>query len=374
MHKASLLALPPQDRRNAQVSLLLEREKLRSSNHCACGTLRSQAPALCLCRRLSALASTFSSLPHAVSVFLHPRELHRNNSTHHLIVSLLRGHGEAVVVAGGSTSAEGGEAAAPSGFQSATAAFGRIQASCEAAGRTPLVLFPCAAALTVEEWRKSAPSASAHVVLLDSTWSEAQCVARELASRGATFVKLGLPEGGVASLFQACRRQPAEGKVCTAEALAYFFEELGGGCLQGLPGGSSGSTFAGPHLHTALLPSLTSHHAKALLTAVAMSVDRQVKQTGMLGSSKHSRGAGFRTWELGEGAGPLLGALPAHVLERVAELAYGRSSVCPSGYYQRGRFAKEGGGEASAPPWVEATVPLARCSKALLHFSRGQWL
>ena len=389
MHKHDLAALPPHARRAAQVSLLLQRDASRSARHCrGCGAL----PALCCCAEWRAQAAALAACPHAVSVFLHPRELHRSNSTHHCILALLgSGRAAAVVVAGAGGAAEaqgggsdcGGDGDGGAPFVSAARAYADVQAACAASGRSPVVLFPSAAALTVAQWRAAsdAPRGGAHhVILLDSTWSESQCMARELAALGADFVRLSLPEAGVVSLFQACRKQPAEGKVCTAEALAYFFNELAGGgdVAAGAPcGGSSGSPFAGPHLHFALLPSLRSAQCRALLYALAVSVDRQSKQTGLIkGCARSSRGAGFRTWRLGAGAGPWLGALPAWLLERVCELAYGRGGVCSSGYFPRsaGSSGGGGGGGAAEPAWVRSSrVPLAHCSRALSDFARGVW-
>jgi DTW domain-containing protein YfiP len=392
-HTKALRTLPPQERRAAQVSLLLSRDQHKSSGHCVCGTL----PAYCFCSELANLSPLFSTLHHHVSVFLHPRELHRNNSTHHLIQLLLQGRCSTVVVAGCSGGEAAPSAASPSpAFSSCSAAYAAVLASCAATGATPVVLFPSASAASIPAWQAAAlptPASPAHIILLDSTWSESLAMSRELAALGASFVSLALPPAGLVSLFQACRRQPMEGKVCTAEALAYMLHELRGGGVppttlppQQQQQQQPPSPLAVTRLHTALLPALRSAHSQALLHALAVSVDRQTKQMGMLGGAA-SRGPGFRTWQLGvEGAGPFLGAVPAHVLERVCEYAYGPGAVCPSGFFRRfagqqsrqkaGGSSGSGGGaaEAALEPWQARLAPLAQCSKALAAFAQGQWL
>ena len=214
-------------------------------------------------------------------------------------------------------------------------------------------------------------------------------MARELALLGAAFVQLTLPEAGVVSVFQAVRRQPAEGKVCTAEALAFLLEEMHAWRQRGqalvpppppplppplpLPPDAAelpASPFAGPHLHFAALPALASARAKALVLAAACLVDRHVKQTSMLGG-RHSRGAGFRTWRLGAGAGPLLGGLPAHLVERICAFAYGEGRVAASGYFARTQARTGGVGVPAAH--CGARVPLAQASTALSVFAGGGW-
>jgi DTW domain-containing protein YfiP len=342
---AALHALPPHARRAAQVRGIISRGAARVGRLCAgCGA--AAALGLCFCGELGALSAKMEKCPHALLTLLHARELVRSNSTHRLLAALWPRGDAAVVVHG---DAAGGGAAA--------AAWARVLRESAVDGRAPLVLFPASGALGVAAVRARFPAArGARLVLCEGTWCEARTLAKDLAALGATLCKLQpLPHP---ALFQACRRQPAPGKVSTAEAVALFCEEwLRAGQAPGAaapfplpppplppPLGPPAAPFSQAlHLHAARLPTVRSSHAQVTLLAVATLVDRAAAQTGLLGGP-HSRGAGYRTWVLGPSCGPFLGAVPAWIVERVCEYAYGPGAAMPSGYLERARPRKGGGG------------------------------
>ena len=351
-----ILKLPPSGRREVQLVKILSRalDKTSKRLNCVCGPL----PAYCFCDVLNLERKKLVAMPHSLRVFLHPRELSRSNSTHRFLLSLFGSRGGFDVLG-----SSGGDAGG--GFTTSTTAeaWNRVGESCKVSGQRPCVLFPGAHSVPLQDWYARVPTeertAGLHIVVLDSTWSESNSMARELASLGAPFVSL-TETASPASLFSACRKQAAPSKVCTAEAVAAMIGELGG---------------AG------------AYHSRVILYCCKALVDRVTRQTGLVGPL--ARGPGYRTWSLGEsGAGAFLGRLPTWILELVGEYAYGPGvGVIPGGYFWRlsgeesvtCNFESKKGTSRSVklttipPPSVYTRCPLARTSSALYFFSAGYW-
>jgi len=384
--RAARAALPPDERaaavaalRDAQVSRALARAAAALAPKCAYCALLSRFCACAPWAWARARLRGGRGAPFAVTALVAPREIARGNSTHRLLAAAL---GADVVVARGEAGA--------------AAAWGALEARAAAAGEELFVLFPSPDALTPRAARAAlARGARARLVVLEGRWREARALAGALPPR-ARLVALPTGAGAPASLFQPCRVQPAPGALATAEAVAAAADawgeaegeeraEAGAGAR-----GAGGDAAAADDAAAAAAAAATAAAAVAHFTgdtlrgALRAFVDRHVRQANMLGVGAHARGAGYRAFELGAGAGPFLGRLPATFLVAVAELAYGPArGFAPSGYAARARWApparRDAGAElraraAALPLPARATAsPLARASRALYFLAAGSW-
>lgn len=321
------------DVRDAQLARVVERSVASTANKCvACGLLHRY----CACSSSAWRSSRMqlSRCPIALATILHSRELGRGTSTHRLLGHIFPDADTYVVKWRGD------------GF------WAHIQTLCAADGRTPFVLFPSATAMSAREACVGLPRNRIRVVVLDGHWKEAAKLA-SIIPPGVAFITLsGTTDSNAVSLFQACRTQPAEGKLCTAEAVGCALDEIIG----------------------------SSGYGSAIRSALRTFVDCHVRQLHLIGLGPHTRGVGYRTWTLGPSAGAL-GAVPAYLVELIANFA--GHAVAPSGYRPRDRWSDVTHSDGSIrvpsadtlpPPSVFTRAPLAQTCRALYYFAAGSCL
>lgn len=319
------------DVRDAQLARVVARSVASNANKCAtCGLLHR----FCACSSPAWQISRqqLSSCRIALTTILHSRELGRGTSTHRLLGHIFPDADTYTVKRRGD------------GY------WGHIEALCAVDGRTPFVLFPSATAVPVRDACAGLPRDRIRLIVLDGHWAEASRLA-SIVPPTVQFVALSPTEQGP-SLFQACRTQPAEGKLCTAEAVGCALDEIYGSSVSG----------------------------NAIRAALRTFVDSHVRQLHLIGLGPHKRGAGYRTWTLGPSAGAL-GNLPVYLIERIADFA--GDAVAPSGYRPRDRWTdvahcdgsiRVPAADALPPPSIFTRGALAQTSRALYFFAAGSCL
>jgi hypothetical protein len=124
------------------------------------------------------------------------------------------------------------------------------------------------------------------------------------------------------------------------------------------------------HAHDKLIAACPSYASRALRLNLCCLVDQLSREKGALGR-EFGRGPGYRSWRLpASEVGAAFASLPAHLLERIAVLAYGRDRVLASGYAlhaSRGGWAASGasgGGGGGGEPEATAAAAAAAAPAA----------
>ena len=214
---------PPSDVRAAQVARTLARTDARTGGRCGgCGLQVLPPRSHCVCALVRPLRCR-----HAVTTVIHPCELARASSTHRLLARGLQACDTRVW----NTPA----------WPDVAAVWADVRAQCAVSGRAPAVLYPAPHAVPVAAFYAALPprqrAAGLHLIVIDGTWSNARCIAKQLPAL------LEPPGGGAAptdgcapvavcvgprqphTLFHPLRAQPSPGRVSTLEAVALVLDE-----------------------------------------------------------------------------------------------------------------------------------------------------
>lgn len=353
-------------------------------------------PKFCACASWEWAHKRFTGTQeHKVSVIVHTLEVGRSNSTHRLLAKIC--NADVFVI---------------SGKTEILNVWKEIENLCALDGLEPWVLYPRETALLPKDALSSmrcqlsgsqlSGSASGstsptsprrprmRIIVLEGKWREASYMASSLPAH-TRFIMLPMCVGTnekdaeslfPQSLFQPCRSQPSPGALCTAEAVA--------STLDALAAAGDNETDDTDTLDTTILPlptffTLPTFAGDTLRFALKVFVDRHIRQANLLGIGAHTRGAGYRTWDLGAGVGTNLSKLPAWVLINIAEFTYGSDrGFEPNGYFQRCRFKERintsDGTERKEsahdlpPANMHTSSALALTCKTLYFLAAGRWL
>lgn len=223
--------------RSDQVKRTLERiekQKALSGRCVGCGLLQQPPRVTCIC----GAGGVLKPLPsrHSVTTIIHPCELARVSSTHILLK---------LGLAKSATCVWNTEQ-----WPDVASVWQHVRQECEATGQAPAFLYPSPHAVHVADYYRSLPPAQRRaglsLVVLDGTWSNAKCIAKELpglleahrtmsasgGSGGSTSRFVPAPVAVYVTprqpftLFHPLRRQPSPGRVSTVEAVALVFDDV----------------------------------------------------------------------------------------------------------------------------------------------------